>query len=499
MLLQNVGGAYVADFSGYPDEPAHYVTGLMAHDYLATFPWGAPLPFARRFYAYYPMLGIGHWPPLFYLTQALWTLLAGTSKASILLLMAGLAASTATILFRHWRMRFGTVTSGFLALAFLATPVVQELSRMVMAEMLLAMFLMLAVLAYHRYLVRPQLREATYFGLFSAAAILTKPNGLALALLPMFSMAVTRRVDLMKRASFWLPALIVAVLCGPWYLLTADMAREGWSASYDASWLLRHPVTENAAYLFAAAGMPVFLLAVFGILYVLWPGSPNSVATDHAVMIALLASIVVFHSLVAPVREARHLIPAVPVLLSFSAVAVAAIAGRIGVSTRRQPWLVSGFAAVTAAGLLLMGARTPQKLRTGVDLAVHHILARPHASESVLVSSEAAGEGIFIAELAGRERRPGHRVLRASKVLSTSNWDGSRYRPVYRTAEDVGEYLAAADIRIVVVDVSTGANGSSLLHHQQLVGALRGSGGWRKLESDSLNARFQVFESTAGH
>jgi hypothetical protein len=32
-LLQMLGGAYTADFAGNPDEPAHYVTGVMVRDY----------------------------------------------------------------------------------------------------------------------------------------------------------------------------------------------------------------------------------------------------------------------------------------------------------------------------------------------------------------------------------------------------------------------------------------------------------------------------------
>src|SRR6478609_2194767 len=64
--------AYVADLSANPDEAAHFVTGLMARAYLLDFPWRAPMPFAQGFYDSYPKVAIGHWPPLFYLAQAVW-------------------------------------------------------------------------------------------------------------------------------------------------------------------------------------------------------------------------------------------------------------------------------------------------------------------------------------------------------------------------------------------------------------------------------------------
>ena len=33
--LERASGAFQSDFGAYPDEPAHYVTGLMMRDYIA--------------------------------------------------------------------------------------------------------------------------------------------------------------------------------------------------------------------------------------------------------------------------------------------------------------------------------------------------------------------------------------------------------------------------------------------------------------------------------
>src|SRR4051794_28093637 len=70
VLLQWLSGTYQSDFGGYADEPAHYVTGLMVHDYIATgFP-GRPQQYAENYYLHYPKVALGHWPPVFYLMQA---------------------------------------------------------------------------------------------------------------------------------------------------------------------------------------------------------------------------------------------------------------------------------------------------------------------------------------------------------------------------------------------------------------------------------------------
>src|SRR5947199_3127872 len=54
VVLQCLGGAYSAEFSGYPDEPSHYLSGLMIRDYLASgFP-ASPLAYAENYYLHYP-------------------------------------------------------------------------------------------------------------------------------------------------------------------------------------------------------------------------------------------------------------------------------------------------------------------------------------------------------------------------------------------------------------------------------------------------------------
>ena len=46
VLLQILSGAYHAEFAGYPDESAHYVTSLMVRDFLASLHYTDPMGFA---------------------------------------------------------------------------------------------------------------------------------------------------------------------------------------------------------------------------------------------------------------------------------------------------------------------------------------------------------------------------------------------------------------------------------------------------------------------
>jgi hypothetical protein len=74
---------------------------------------------------------------------------------------------------------------------------------------------------------------------------------------------------------------------------------------------------------------------------------------------------------------------------------------------------------------------------------------------TVLVSSNSAGEGIAIAEVARREQRPGRVVKRASQILSRSRWDGSRYIAAATTPHEILALLAEHDVRLILFDDTT--------------------------------------------
>jgi len=106
VALQWQAGAYRAEFASHPDEAAHYVTGLMIHDWITSPGFAAPLAFAKQFYAHYPKVAFGIWPPLFHVIEAVWMLLFTPSKVSLLLLEALIGASLAALLYWALRQRY---------------------------------------------------------------------------------------------------------------------------------------------------------------------------------------------------------------------------------------------------------------------------------------------------------------------------------------------------------------------------------------------------------
>src|SRR5579862_157793 len=218
VLLQWRGNAFGSEFGGNADEPSHFITGLMVRDYIAAgFP-GPPLPYARNYYLHYPQVALGHWPPFFYVAQAAWTLLFPASRTSVMLLMAAITALVATVLCEALREEFSLLLGMGAAALLISLPIIEEFSSLLMAEMLVALLLLLAVLAYGRYVATEKWQPAVWFGVWATLALLTKGTAIQLALVPVFAVLVGRRWYLLKRFSFWVPAILVAGIAGPWYL-----------------------------------------------------------------------------------------------------------------------------------------------------------------------------------------------------------------------------------------------------------------------------------------
>ncbi len=90
-------GVYGSDLSQWPDEGAHYINGLLIHDYVVDGLPGSPLTYALQYYVHYPRVTIGHWPPLYYMVQALFYFVTGPSIQAALLLQAVFGAGVATV------------------------------------------------------------------------------------------------------------------------------------------------------------------------------------------------------------------------------------------------------------------------------------------------------------------------------------------------------------------------------------------------------------------
>ena len=168
----------------------------------------------------------------------------------------------------------------------------------------------------------------------------------------------------------------------------------------------------------------------------------------------MLAALI-FHWIVPAGFDPRYLILGVPPMICF---VVAGVVGAVELVPdhwlgRRSRLAFAGILAVSLFGLEVFAV--PGREWHGFGNVAAELLARDSMETSVvLVSSDPEGEGALVSEVAMRDRDRRHYVLRGSKVLSSSRWDGSGYRALYQTTVEMGKFLRETPIHMVVVDRS---------------------------------------------
>ncbi len=487
VLLQIRVGAFDAGLGN--DESSHYVSGLLIHDYLrhvlgASGGWISPMTFLRDFHSHYPLVGIGHWGPLYYVVEGVWMLVCGTGRWSVLLLSAMVTTATALIVGSVAVRRAGLLLGAAAAIGLVASRVIQDGSSSVMLDNPIALLCLLAMLAYARFAAQAGRAGAAWwaalFGMLAGAGALIKGNAFALALLPPLFVLFSGRFDLLRRWSFWLPLPIVAVIALPWtiwsYPLVAQGFRYSWGRAYS-----RVAMEACIAYLEAALGPVVFAVSAVGLGMVVLSrgkraGSHGSAGQDAVLVAAsaLLAAVFLFQVIVPAALQVRYLAPAIPSMMILAAEALHR--GRMAVMTRLgnrgRPATAILFAVVALSAIPSVFAET-QKHRFGVVKAASAIWhGRIAANPSVLIAANSEGEPAAVAELAMDDpQRPSLFVVRGSRLLAGGGYNNSDYVPRFATP---AEAMAAVDsyaIPLVLLQLNPG--NTSWRHIAQLADARR--------------------------
>ena len=452
VALQWRGNAFRAELGGTADEAPHYVTGLLVHDYVSDGLPGKPLAYAHNFYNHYPKVALGHWPPFFYIVQAAWTLPFTPSRTSVMLLMAALTALLATALTKTIWEEFSLGAGVLAGVTLLSLTVIQEFSSLLMSEILLTLLVFLATLAYGRYLDTENWRPAVWFGFWATLGMLTKVTAIELALIPPCAVLVTRRWHLLRKFSFWLPGIMVVGIAGPWYLWVPGAQHES-VYRFGAVQLVTPRLIETPQAWAGMLGVACAILAIVGMVVYGQRILRGTVTGKWLAGLSVLLGAYIFRLLVGA-WEARHLVTNTPVLLMFSA------AGAYWLLTLPVFNSLSGrskmaMAGVAVASLVFLNIyKGPMKRHYGFDLAAQMLLSNPQFGKSVVLAcGRANGEGMLISEIAMRESRPGHIVLRSTKLLANnSDWMGRNLRPLFNNQADTMQYVEGIPAGIVVID-----------------------------------------------
>ena len=408
ILLQVASGAYHAEFAGYPDEPAHYVTSLMVRQYIV-HPSLPPIDFARDYYYHYPKVAFGHWPPVLYIVQALWMLLFSPSRTSVFAELALTTAFLAYAVYLQMRRSFGWnagLLAGFLTICI---PLVQTYMDEEMADTLLTLLCFWSAVYLGRYIESERWQDSAWFGVFFALAVLTKGNGWLLALIPPVALLLTRRLRLFLRRSFWVSVLIVLALCVPWQLMTMQMADRGWAGGSQPSVSYTLDALRRFFLILVQIPGPVLsgLIAIGIAVSVLAPMFRKAIASRPAVMAALILAVWIFHSLVPAGVEDRKLIIAVPALVLFLFTGSFWLADHLPLRGRLLLWRRTAVAVLAIMVFSMQTFAIPHRKHYGYTEAAEFLTSNPDLrTATIMVSSPSFGEGLLIYEVAMREPRP---------------------------------------------------------------------------------------------
>jgi hypothetical protein len=446
-------GSFHAELGNFPDEPAHYITGLMVRDYLASGISTPPMQYAENYYRHYPKVALGHWPPMFYLVEAVWMLIFSVSRWSVLLLMSAQAAAFALVVQRAISRDLPEVYGAVAGVFFLSLPLVQRLSSAVMSDLLVAGLVFAGTLCFADYLATPDWRRAAAFGLVACLAVLTKGTGFVLALVPPFTVLLTGRIGLLSRLSFWIPAVIVVTVCGPWYVL-APAARHQDVAELGGIYPSFHAAGLSKDALRYIGILPLAFAAIGVCCRLSKSFREPSLRYRWATFGALLLAFITFRGYVGAAGEPRHILLVVAPTLWLAAVGFSFFTRTIVVRGMGSRFVTTVILLAVTFAISINLYRMPAKKHRGFDEVAQRLFSESRVRDSViLVSGDATSEGALIAEIAMREQsRPGHVVLRASKELSWGDWMGLSYTLRYRNPGDLLLHLDEARVTFVVVD-----------------------------------------------
>lgn len=479
-FIQWRSGAYSADLASYPDEPAHVVSGLMVHDYVGrlllhrspAFPI-SPRAFAEAYYVHYPKVAIGHWPPLFYIIQAIWMFVFGRTKTALLFLMLCVVAATAILVWNLARNFSGSEWAAMAAAGiFLLLPVTQQSLYAVMPDAVLALLAAAAI----TIACQPE-RSPQWLWMVAIAAVMVHFRGAPLLLLFFIAMAWNLYLKKIRLSHPWIAMLVLSLLVVLPLLLVRQTARlHVRNVSY--------AVAMFPVHILRTLGPIPFIMIIVGACVVPYRKQPGWFGIT-----GLLLGMWLFFSIAIVPWDSRYLVLGLPACILLMTGSWEWLATRLGNLTRLPS---GGILAALAVGTALCCLRRPlilTKPNVNYEAAVRQVLDGPDSQGIVyLVAGNSSCEGAFIAGVDLDDRPGRHIVLRSSKTLAMSDWSGHHFLPKFANPEAIASFLDASHISLVVIDDTARSD------VEMLQGALHLLTSWRELPSSS---RVRIYRRTS--
>jgi hypothetical protein len=414
LCVYAIAGSFHAEFSG-ADEAAYVVSGIMVREYLTGPLWHgvSPIAFAQQYYASYPKVAIGHWPPVYFAIQGVWFLVAGVSRQSVLALSALLSTGFAlctVLLCRREGLRWSMAASA--GLVTVLVPIHVGALLEIGSDVITGLAIFVATLCCQRWIDQRTARNGVLFAITAAIAILTKGNAFLLAFVaPLALLLVHRRIDWLRSRETWRVAAIVIVLVVPWYYFARGWLHDeivpGPPRSFSSA--TEHAALLNTRIVIGLCGFAMLPLALLSLRTAWYKRVPSVAMLPIATWL--------FLSFASPHTESRLFLPIVPVLVFAAAVAANRLVPR-----------VQELVLLATLAISYMSAQVSEKPVVGFVPAVSFLSAlHGPSADRILVASNWSGEGALISEFALQQPAPQRTILRRRDAdLGTKRRDTHR-------------------------------------------------------------------------
>jgi hypothetical protein len=437
-LVQQHAGAPTAAFGAFPDEPAHFVGGLLFHDYLNSPSRNHPINFVSDYHLHLPYFALGVWPPFFYLIEGVWMEAFGDRRGAILWLIALIAAGLAVMLYRILQKQCGTPTAVAGGAMLLLVPIVQWSECIVMADLICSLFAMAAIIYFARFMDSRRWADSVLFGVFAGLALLTKNSTYFLAFIPVIVILAARRWDLLRVPALYIGPVVVAAFYLPWLLISRPFLLLGihgldlpgfWGIQRDYLVTLWR---EMSFLLLLAAGGASFLIASKRPVR---PIAMCMLAVIPAISIGILVGRV-------PVQD-RLLIVSYAAVIYLACEFVVRLAG-----SWKRPAVMLACLAVFA---VLNWGQFSKPPVNHIHGTVAFLQARDgDVPGAILAPSN--GEGPWIAEFAQTElKRPLRVILRPTKLFGEEDWNGSNWHPYFNSAAEIDAFFQRTPVKYCIL------------------------------------------------
>jgi hypothetical protein len=451
LFLQHETGGFAADRGNHADEAAHFVSSMAIADYLSSGMSSKPVAFMIDYYAHFPKVAIGHWPPFFEFLQAVVFLLFGASAFAAMVLQAVIAGATAAVAASVTSRSLGAAAGVAAGLAVLLSPVFLAMPDEVMADTLGALTVAATTVCWSVFYKERSWPTCCLFALTATLSILTKGTGLGLAFMPLIYVAFRRDAAFLVHPKTLAAAALVAVLTAPWYFYTYRMAADGFVFSWGWSYS-QLAVPFFLRGLIGAVGWPCALMYALGVARCCNSKPDSGMPPGIAAFAASSLAMMLFVMLAPADLDVRYLIPALPGVVIVAVAEFYSALATLPVFRTPERGIVQWMAMPLFVISTALMAPLPHPVSLHSEVLVRDIMASGEPNMLTLVSGNTSAEGAFIASFAEADRGKRHYVIRAQKALADASWMGDRYTLKFQTPAELAGWIDEVGIGWIVLD-----------------------------------------------